>query len=132
MSSQHVVYAGVRRSCFIAQARMSPASRELAINTVPRPYPAINAIQRTHERAPVRNLIFFKIELMLVQGIRRQVHEHDTRLGQHETRLKDGTLNPASAAVTKAPVLDVGRRNGKVIPREYWASCRKGLVRMKT
>ena len=37
MSAQDVVYPGVRRSCFIDQARRSPASPLLAIFTVPRP-----------------------------------------------------------------------------------------------
>lgn len=37
MSAQHVVYPGVLRSCFIDQARRSPAKPALAINTVPPP-----------------------------------------------------------------------------------------------
>ena len=37
MSAQQVVYPGVRRACFIVQARRSPARPALAICTVPRP-----------------------------------------------------------------------------------------------
>ena len=38
MSAQQVVYPGVRRSCFMAQALLSPSNPALAISTVPRPY----------------------------------------------------------------------------------------------
>jgi len=37
MSAQHVVYPGVRLSCFIVQLRRFPASPALAMNTVLRP-----------------------------------------------------------------------------------------------
>ena len=37
ISSQRVVYPGVRLSCFIAQTRLSPASPALAISKVPLP-----------------------------------------------------------------------------------------------